>query len=302
MRPIFLLLVAAFAPALVGAAAAPTTVKLWPGTPPGDESVTLAPEADLTKDTDTLIAGRRIIKLGNVATPLLEVHQPPKDKANGSAVIVCPGGGHSILAWDLEGTEVATWLNSLGVTAIVLKYRVPTRTPAGNRWQAALQDAQRALSVTRARGKDWGIDSDRIGILGFSAGGEAAGLASLMYQERTYPQVDAADQVSCRPDFTLLIYAGGFYDAETQRLRPHVVVPTDAPPFFMAHAWNDRVPVQNPLVLGTALKAEQIPVAMHLYPTGGHGYGLRPTDEPVTTWPARAAEWLRTSGFLARRQ
>lgn len=299
MRLPLLLALAVLAP--LSAAPAPISLPLWPGTPPGDAAVSLPPEADQTKPTDALIAGRRIVKLGNVSTPLLEVHPAPKDKANGAAVVICPGGGFNILAWDLEGTEVAAWLNSLGVTGIVLKYRVPASARNTTRWLPAVQDAQRALRLARANAAAWGIDPQRLGLLGFSAGGATAGLTALKHAERLYPRVDAADDLPSRPDFALLIYTGGLFDPKTNRLLDDVVVPADAPPMFFVHAWDDRVPVQNSLLLATALKEKKISAALHVYPTGGHGYGLRRTAEPVTTWPDRAEEWLRHSGFLAAR-
>lgn len=276
------------------------TINLWPGTPPGDENVKLPPEGDLTKPEDPLIAGRRIIKLGNVSTPLIEIHRPPAGKANGAAVIVCPGGGHYILAWDLEGTEVAAWLNSLGITAVVLKYRVPSRTRETKPWQAAVQDAQRAMRIVRANSAEWGIDPERIGMLGFSAGGSTAALVATMYRESHYPATDETDRISARPDFVLLVYSGGLYDTGKKRLHEHVVVPDDAPPFFFVHTWDDNVSVQNTLLFASALKEKNIPASVHVYPDGGHGYGLRPTAEPVTTWPARAEEWMRRAGLLAR--
>jgi len=283
-------------------AAEPALVlNLWPGKPPG-ETKELPPEADQTKDTDRLIAGRRIIKLGNVSTPQIAVYRPPKDKDTGTSVVIAPGGGHHILAYDLEGTEVAEWLNSIGVTGIVLKYRVPTRTPDGKRWLAAVQDAQRAMSLVRSRAGEWNIDPRRIGILGFSAGGETAGLTALFFNERQYTPLDAVDQVSSRPDFALLIYSGGIVDQKTGVLRDYVKVPEDCPPMFFAHAWNDNVSVLNSLLLGAELKKAGVPAAMHLYPTGGHGYGLRPTEEPVTTWPDRATEWMRASGWLEKKK
>lgn len=300
-----LLVPALFSLGVLGAAIAAepsvTTLTLWPGTPPGDEQVTLPPEGDLTKPDDPLIAGRRIIKLGNVSTPLIEVHRPPAALANGTAVIVCPGGGHYILAWDLEGTEVATWLNSLGVTAIVLKYRVPSRTRETKPWQAAVQDAQRAVRLVRAHAEAWNIDPQRIGMLGFSAGGATAAITALRHHEQHYPPVDATDRLSARPNFALLIYTGGLYDAEKKALREVVTVPDDAPPFFFVHAWDDNVSVQNTLLLASALKEKSIPTAVHVYPHGGHGYGLRATAEPVTTWPARAEEWMRRAGLLGVR-
>jgi acetyl esterase/lipase len=278
-------------------AAEPLTLDLWPGKAPG-EVKELPPEVDRTKDTDKLIAGRRIIKLTNVSTPQIAVYRPAPDKDTGAAVIVAPGGGHNILAYDLEGTEVAEWLNSIGVTGIVLKYRVPFRD-AEKRWHAAVQDAQRTVSLARSKAADWKIDPDRLGIMGFSAGGETAGLTALFFNERQYEPVDSTDEVSCRPDFALLIYPGGIVDQKTGELREYVKVPQHCPPMFFAHAWNDPVTVLNSLLLGVELKKANVPVAMHLYPTGGHGYGLRRTQEPVTTWPDRATEWLRAGGWLS---
>jgi acetyl esterase/lipase len=277
-------------------AAEPLVLNVWPGKPPG-ETKTLPPEVDQTKDTDKLIAGRRIIKLGNVSTPQLAVYRPAPEKDTGTAVIVAPGGGFNILAYDLEGTEVAAWLNSIGVTGIVLKYRVPARDP-DKRWLAAVQDAQRAVSLVRSKATEWKLTPNRIGILGFSAGGATAGFTALLFNSRQYDAIDATDKVSCRPDFALLIYAGGFVDQNANALRSEIKVPENCPPIFFAHAWDDHVPVQNALLLGVALKQAKVPVEMHLYPTGGHGYGLRRTEEPVTTWPDRAAEWMKQNGWL----
>src|ERR1041384_5266327 len=187
-------------------AAQPLTLNLWPGRPPG-QTKEWPPEADQTKDTDKLIAGRRIIKLGNVSTPQIAVYRPPKAKDTGASVIIAPGGGHNILAYDLEGTEVAEWLNSLGVTGIVLKYRVPFRDP-DKRWFAAVQDAQRAMSLVRGKATEWTLDPQRIGILGSSAGGQTAALTALL-SERQYAVVDDTDKNSPRPDFAAIIYPGG---------------------------------------------------------------------------------------------
>ncbi|MBI3879813.1 MAG: alpha/beta hydrolase, partial [Verrucomicrobia bacterium] len=189
-------------------AAEPRTLNVWPGQPPG-ETKQLPPEADQTKDTDKLIAGRRIIKLGNVSTPQIAIFRPAKSKDTGASVIICPGGGFNILAYDLEGTEVAEWLNSLGVTGVVLKYRVPFRDPAKH-WLAAVQDAQRAMSLVRSKAGEWGLDPKRIGICGFSAGGATAGMTSIFLDQRQYAPLDDVDKVSSRPDFAMLIYPGGF--------------------------------------------------------------------------------------------
>ena len=285
------------APPLV--AGEPIVLNLWPGKPPG-ESKELPPEADLTKPEDRLIAGRRIIKLGNVSTPQIAVYRPSKEKDTGTAVLICPGGGHNILAYDLEGTEVAEWLNSIGVTGIVLKYRVPFRDP-DKRWLAAVQDAQRAMSLVRGKAGEWGIDAERIGICGFSAGGETAALTSLFLDQRQYTAIDEIDKTSSRPDFALLIYTGGLLEKGDAKLRDYVRVTKDAPPMFLVHAFDDGVSAQNSLLLASELKRAGVSAELHVFATGGHGYGLRPTSEPVTHWPARAGDWLRERGFLTPR-
>lgn len=276
----------------------PVIMTLWPGKPPGDDAVSLPPEADQTKPEDKLIAGRPIIKLGNVATPQIAVYRPEAAKDTGSAVVICPGGGHRILAYDLEGTEVAEWLNSLGVTGIVLKYRVPARDPE-RRWLAAVQDAQRAMSLVRSKAAEWKLATSRIGILGFSAGGETAGLACLLGNDRQYEAFDAVDQEPCRPDFGLLIYPGGFTERSGEKLRDYIRVPKDVPPLFFVHAFDDNVPVQNSLLLAAEAKRAGGSAEVHVFATGGHGYGLRPTSQAVTRWPVRAAQWLDERGILA---
>ena len=281
-------------------AATPLTLNVWPGRPPG-ETKEFPPEADQTKDTDKLVGGRRIIKLGNVSTPQLAVYRPSKDNDTGVAIVICPGGGHNILAYDLEGTEVAEWLNSIGVTGIVLKYRVPTRTPKERRWFAAVQDAQRAMSLVRSKAAELGIDPRRIGILGFSAGGEIAALTAL-FTERHYDAVDEIDRTPSRPDFAVLVYPA--YLAKTgegeQGLMPHVQVTKDSPPMFLAHAYDDRISPLNSALLFVELKKAKVPAELHIYSHGGHGYGLRQTGDPVTTWNHRCAEWLQRQGWLAK--
>ena len=298
MKPLAALVILS-AISLGATAAEPLVINVWPATPPGD-TATLPPEADLTKDTDKLIAGRRIIKTGNVTTPQLAVYRPAKEKDTGASVIICPGGGFNILAYDLEGTEVAAWLNTLGVTGIVLKYRVPARDPQ-QRWLAPVQDAQRAVSLVRANAAAWGLDPARIGILGFSAGGTTAAYTSLLLENRRYPALDATDKLSCRPDFTLLIYTGGFVERSPAAMTDTIAFSKDAPPMFLVHAFDDNVSVQNSLHVATELKKAGGSAELHVYDTGGHGYGLRyVAEQPVTTWPARAAEWLTRRGLLRR--
>jgi len=275
----------------------PTVLNIWPEKPPG-ETKELPAEVDLTKDTDKLIAGKRIIKLGNVSTPQIAVYKPEKSKDTGASVIICPGGGHHILAYDLEGTEVAEWLNTIGVTGIVLKYRVPFRDPE-KRWGAAVADAQRAVSLVRSKAAEWNLDPKRIGICGFSAGGETAGLTSLFLEERQYTAADDVDKVSCKPDFAILIYPGGFDTKGQAQMRESIKVTKDTPPMFLIHAFDDPVTANNSLALAVELKKVGVPTELHIYDAGGHGYGLRLVNTlPITTWPKRCEEWMQRRGLL----
>lgn len=276
----------------------PTILDLWPGKPPG-ETKELPPETDLWKDTDNLVGGRRIQKITNVSKPTLAVYRPAKQIDNGTVIVIAPGGGHRILAYDHEGTEAAEWLAKLGVTAVVLKYRVPARDES-KRWGAAVQDAQRAVSVVRSKASEWGINPKRVGLLGFSAGGQTAGLASILHAERQYPPVDKTDEVSARPDFAMLIYPGGFVEKDNSKLLPEIKVTKETPPMFLVHAYDDQVDARNSLLLASELKAVKVPCELHLYATGGHGYGMRNTGHPVNAWPDRCREWLEKEGLLKK--
>ncbi len=274
-------------------------IPLWPDAAPG-ESSTLPPEQDTSKPTDKPVAGKPLIRLGNVSTPTITVFPAPKDKNTGTAVVVCPGGGYNILALDLEGTEVCEWLNSIGVTGVLLKYRVPKRADRP-RHEAPLQDAQRALGLVRQHAAEWGIDATRIGILGFSAGGHLAAAASTNYETRTYPAVDDADKLSCRPDFSVLIYPAYLTVKEkSDELAPEIKVTAQTPPTFLAMTQDDGIRVETAIFYALALKNAKVPFELHVYPTGGHGYGLRPSEHNVTTWPLRVTEWMRTRGLLGK--
>ncbi|HVU17572.1 MAG TPA: alpha/beta hydrolase [Candidatus Didemnitutus sp.] len=276
------------------------TLALWPGTAPG-ETKTLPPEADTTKATDDLIAGRPVIRIGNVSHPTITVYRPAPEKNTGAAVLVCPGGGYWILAMDLEGTEVCEWLNSIGVTGVLLKYRVPHREGRPD-YAAPLQDAQRAMGMVRAHAKEWAIDPARIGVLGFSAGGNLSAVLCSQFQQRTYPAVDAADQLSCRPDFCVLIYPAYLTDGDKNDALNPLLHPNakDTPPTFIVMTEVDGMRVENALFYYLALKKAGVPAEMHLYARGPHGYGLRRTELGVTSWPDRATDWMRESGWLKR--
>jgi acetyl esterase/lipase len=274
-------------------------IELWPNGVP-DEKGGLGEEKEMTKPGENLVAGKAVIRLGNVSTPTMTVYKPAPEQNTGAAVVVCPGGGYSILAWDLEGTEVCEWLNSIGVTGVLLKYRVPKRQ-GREKHAAPLQDAQRTLGLIRHRANEFGIDPQRIGILGFSAGGHLSAAVSTIYEHRTYAATDAADAVSCRPDFTILIYPGYLTVKEDgDRSPPELKITEKTPPTFIAMAEDDPVRIENALFYALALKKEKVPVELHVYPTGGHGYGLRPTKNLVTTWPNRVEDWMRSRDLLKK--
>jgi acetyl esterase/lipase len=275
-------------------------MNLWPASPPGPPAVVSGPEADTTDDSSALVAGERVIRTGNVAVPQMQVFLPEPGTATGAACVVCPGGGFSILAWDLEGTEVATWLNRAGIAAIVVKYRVPTRQHG---WpesaEGPVMDTQRALCITRQHAADWKIDPDRIGVLGFSAGGVTAALTAVRNGQRKYQRQDAADDMPCHADFAILIYPGYVADPETGELRPEFQPLDQLPPVLMIHAADDPVSCNNSIALFQAARAAGRSAEMHIYNSGGHGYGLRRTEQGVTSWPGRATGWLRDIGIIA---
>jgi acetyl esterase/lipase len=277
-------------------ASASEPMALWPKGAPG-EMVNIGVERDTTKPGDGLPGGKRVVRIGNVSTPTLTVYRPPQDTDTGAAVVVCPGGGYTILAMDLEGTEVCQWLNSAGVTAVLLKYRVPVRKGL-ERYTAPLQDAQRTLGLVRYHAAEWHIDPRRIGIMGFSAGGHLSAVASTHFEKRTYEPVDEADQASCRPDFTMLIYPAYLIRKEGPDLAPELTVTSNTPPTFLVQAEDDPVHVENSLFYYLALQNAKVPAEMHLFADGGHGYGLRDSDKAVISWPKRAEEWMRGLGVL----
>lgn len=272
------------------------TLPLWPKGAPGAPS-NPAPEADTTTAKDNLVAGKPLIRLGNVSVPTLTVYTP-RHKNTGAAVVVFPGGGYHILAIDLEGTEVCDWLNSAGITCVLVKYRVPDSGPYPKS-SAALQDAQRALGMVRAHASEWHIDPQRVGVLGFSAGAHLAAALSTHFEQRLYDPIDSADGLSCRPDFAVIVYPG-YLALEDKNFAPNPDIrPTgQTPPSFIVQAEDDPVHVENAVVYFLALKNAKAPAELHIYANGGHGYGLRRTALPVTTWPRSVETWLHTIHIL----
>ena len=268
------------------------TLPLWP-----HPQSNAGPEIDATTAKDNLVAGKPVVRLTNVASPTITLYTPA-GKSTGAAVVVFPGGSYRILAIDLEGTEVCDWLNSIGVTCVLLKYRVPDSGPYPKS-SAALQDAQRALGMVRAHDSEWHIDPNRVGVLGFSAGAHLAAALSTHFDQRLYDPVDAADQLSCRPNFAVIVYPGYLALAEQNFApNPDISVTSETPPSFIVQAEDDPVHVENATVYFLALKNAKVPAEMHIYAQGGHGYGLRRTALPVTTWPQTLETWLRTIQVL----
>jgi len=280
-----------------------TQLKIWPGAVPDAQPVEGQEDMEMVKD---LVGGRPWVQVGHVSRPTMTIYAP-KGKNSGAAVVVFPGGGYWILAIDLEGTEVCDWLTSKGITCVLLKYRVPgeglfPRSGAYPKSPMALEDAQRTLGLARFHAAEWHIDPHKIGVLGFSAGGHLVAAISTHFGKRLYPAVDAADKESCRPDFAVAIYPGHMMENTSKHLQlnPFIPVTRQTPPTFLLHAEDDPIDyVQNSLVYYAALKKAGVPVEMHLYAHGGHAFGLRRTNLPVTDWPQLVETWLRTIGMIA---
>ena len=282
-----------------------TQIPIWPDSPPDTKPM---PGPEYAKSDPTLlIGGKPGVAVGNVSQPTMTVYNPI-GKNTGAAVVVFPGGGFQILAMDLEGTEVCDWLAAKGITCVLLKYRVPGQPYV---WQCdcrphnlslsmpSLQDAQRTLRLVRAHASAWHIDPHKIGVLGFSAGGYLVAETSTNFKRRVYAPVDAADNESARPDFAVAVYPGHIA-TDKNTLNPNVPVSRDTPPTFLVQAEDDHVDgIHQALVYYTALKDAGVPVEMHLYAEGGHAFGLRRTDKPITHWPDLVDTWLITTGVVS---
>jgi acetyl esterase/lipase len=251
-------------------------IKLWSGQVPG--------ENEAKHDAVLRDSLQHVIRITDITDPLLTVYKPAISLDLHTAIIVSPGGGNKYLAIDLEGYEVASWLSKLGYTAFVLNYRVP------NKQAGSLQDLQRAISLVRGNAGNFKIASNKIGVMGFSAGGNLSARA-MTNMERTYIPVDQVDSSSCRPDFALLIYPGSLSSGTEHKLIPEINVTKNTPPTFVFVAADDQY--GPPLSLAFALHENKIPYELHIYPKGGHGYGLRKGNPAAETWPTLASKWLK---------
>lgn len=251
----------------------------------------------------------------NISTPVMDVYLAPSGKANGTAVVICPGGGYSVLAIKHEGAQIAQWFNSMGITAIVLKYRLPEESIMVDKTIGPLQDAQEAIRSVRRHAKEWNINPSKVGIMGFSAGGHLASTLSTHYNDKVY---DVANETSARPDFSILIYPVISMDttithrgsrdkllgtkpseALWQRFSNELQVNAQTPPAFLVHSLNDNVvPVQNSINYALAMAKYKVPCELHIYEKGGHGYGLGRSNGTESTWGEACKNWLKMRGLL----
>jgi len=279
------------------------TLPLWPGPPPNHKS------SDLVEKT---VADERIIRISQVQTPTIDVHLPARANANGQAVVICPGGGYGILAYDWEGTDIANRLNADGIAAIVLKYRLPEDASNVIPHLTPLLDAQRALRLTRHHAADWNIDPAQVGIMGFSAGGHLASTAGTHFDAGNPAAPDPVERLSSRPDFLILMYPVVSFDPAVghsgsrrnllgEQDSPELVayysnelhVTAETPPTFLVHSIDDKsVPIRNSLRFYEALLDHGVSAEMHLYPHGGHGFGLALNKGHLSGWSDRLVEWL----------
>jgi acetyl esterase/lipase len=275
----------------------PLVLELWPGPVPGDVGIE---GLEKSRIYDSKLVGKTLLITG-VTRPSLTVYRPPAGKNTGTAMLICPGGGYHDLFWELEGEEVAAWLNSQGMAGIILKYRVPRRPgdvqgvpPLG-----PLLDAQRAVSVVRSHASEWGIDPHHIGMVGFSAGGHLALATATSFHERRYPRIDAIDAVSCRPDFAVPCYSGYLKADDRDQIAAGIQIPADTPPVFLAHASDDSIAeVGHSVIMYLALHRAGVPVELHVYATGEHDFGVRQNEKLPSSWTQLCLNWLRSRGLL----
>ncbi|MEA3211079.1 MAG: hypothetical protein QOE70_4136 [Chthoniobacter sp.] len=290
-RPLPLLILTLLLGAPLGHAADPLTLQLWPDGPPS----AMAPKSEATEKLIQSYGGVTATRLSDVTDPTITLYRP--EKPNGAAVVVAPGGGFMFLSYSFEGTQVCEWLNSIGVTGVLLKYRTPTRDEK-EPFKLPVEDAQRALGLVRHHAGEWGLDPKRVGLLGFSAGGNLAGHAAWDRAARTYPQKPELDDPR-GPDFLVFVYGGGFLDpADKTKFREGFSVPTDAPPAFFLVAHDDKTNPIEAALLYLEYKKRDLPAELHIFTKGGHGFGMRKDKNPINNWPQRCAEWMQSLGLL----
>ncbi|NBR85942.1 MAG: alpha/beta hydrolase [Verrucomicrobia bacterium] len=292
---LFCLLAALLLPGRAFAAAPePLTLKLWPAGPP----TAMKPKSKATAKLIQSYGGVTATRISDVSDPTITVFRP--ERPNGASIIVAPGGGFMFLSYSFEGTQLCEWLNTLGVTAVLLKYRTPTRDES-EMFALPVQDAQRALGLVRHHAAEWKLDPKRVGLLGFSAGGNLAGHAAWDRTPRTYTQQPDLDDPR-GPDFLVFVYGGGFLDAtDKTKFRAGFSVPADAPPAFFLVAHEDKSNSIEAAMLYLEYKRQNLSAELHIYAKGGHGFGMRKSKDPISEWPARCGEWMQSLGLLTNK-
>ncbi|TCN25095.1 alpha/beta hydrolase [Mesobacillus foraminis] len=288
-------------------------ILLWDGAAPGSENVELTQQI-IERSKDPKVLDRAIV---GISKPSIIPFFPAKGKANGTAVLIMPGGGYERVVFDKEGYDIAQWLNSKGVTAFVLKYRLPAEGHDQGHL-APLQDAQRAMRLIRENASEWGINADSLGVLGLSAGGHLASTLGTKYDEEVYKATSKTDQQSARPDFMILNYPVISMDEEithagsrknllgaqpsdemAKLFSSELNVDQDTPPAFIVHANDDTgVPSKNSVLFYQALNEANVEAEMHIFRKGGHGFGIRLAEGPISLWTELAEEWMEASGFM----
>jgi acetyl esterase/lipase len=282
-------------------AADPLVVDLWPGKTPGDVGIK-GEEYSRIHDSP-LVGPTKLVR--NVTKPTLTIYRPSWEKNTGTAMIICPGGGYWDLYWELEGEEVAAWLNAQGMTGIILKYRCPRRPgePERDPPLGPQLDAQRAVRLVRSRAAEWRINPQRIGIVGFSAGGHLALATAAGFGRKLYDRIDVDDDQSARPDFAVLCYPGYLKAKDRDETRPDLRIPPDTPPVFLAHASDDNEsyggsPSDHSAVAYLALKRAGVSAELHIFATGDHDFGVRRNDRLPSSWTGLCLRWLRDRDLL----
>ncbi len=279
------------------ALSAEKNISVWPDLAPKETSRETGESQPPRKGEEPPVS--RVVK---IRRPTMDVF--PADKPNGTAMLVLPGGGFGKVVPDKEGSEAAPWLNPLGISTFVLRYRTNEVTPKDEpAWRRPLQDAQRALRLIRSKADEWKVDPTKVGVLGFSAGGQVASILHTADGKAAYDSLDAVDEQNCRPDFSLLIYPWNIFDQKTQALLPQIKVNAKSPPAFIVHTHDDRSTALGSVLVYAELKRHNIPAELHVYENGGHGYGMRPVEgSEIGTWPDRATAWLRLRGVADHRR
>jgi acetyl esterase/lipase len=284
--------------ALATSAAEPLTVDLWPGKTPGDVGIA-GEEKSFAYQSEILGGPTQLVT--NVSRPTLTVYRADQTKDAATAMLICPGGGYHNLFWELEGEEVAAWLNAQGMTGIILKYRCPRRPGdvKGEPPLGPLMDAQRAVSLVRSRAAEWGINPERIGMVGFSAGGHLALATAAGYEKRTYEPIDAVDEVSCRPDFAVLCYSGYLKAKDKDAISPGIQIPAGTPPILLAHSSDDKISSpEHSVIMYLALQRAGVPAELHVFASGDHDFGVRQNDKLPASWTRLCVKWLNSRGLL----